>query len=56
MYPGIDGLAGVPRIFEYSGEGGEKPAAGQSLRHLTTETLVGGVVWLEYRLEMSPSS
>jgi 5-amino-6-(5-phosphoribosylamino)uracil reductase len=56
MYPGIDGLAGVPSIFEYSGQDGEKPAAGQSLRHLTTETLEGGMVWLHYRVEPSPSS
>nr|WP_256369874.1 dihydrofolate reductase family protein [Microvirga sp. KLBC 81] len=56
MYPGIDGLAGVPSIFEYSGEVREKPAAGQSLRHLTTETLEGGMVWLHYRVEARPAS
>jgi 5-amino-6-(5-phosphoribosylamino)uracil reductase len=36
IYPGIDGLAGVPSIFEYSGEDGELLAAGQPLRHLAT--------------------
>jgi riboflavin biosynthesis pyrimidine reductase len=56
MYPGIDGLAGVPSIFEYSGQPGEQPAAGQSLRHLATATLDGGLVWLHYRVEESPSS
>jgi riboflavin biosynthesis pyrimidine reductase len=56
MYPGIDGLAGVPSIFEYSGADGEMPAAGRSLRHLATETLEGGMVWLHYRIEKSPSS
>jgi riboflavin biosynthesis pyrimidine reductase len=55
MYPGIDGLAGVPSIFEYSGEDGEQPAAGRSLRHLATETLGGGMVWLHYRVEESPA-
>jgi riboflavin biosynthesis pyrimidine reductase len=55
MYPGIDGLAGVPSIFEYSGGDGERPAAGRSLRHLATETLDGGMVWLHYRVEESPA-
>lgn len=41
VYPGIDGLAGVPTIFEYTGSVDEQPAAGQSLRHLSTETLKG---------------
>jgi len=51
VYPGIDGLAGVPSIFEYLGESHEKPASGKALRHLATETLAGGVVWLHYRVE-----
>lgn len=55
MYPGIDGLASVPSIFEYAGEDGEKPG-GQSLRHLATETLEGGMVWFHYRVERHPSS
>jgi riboflavin biosynthesis pyrimidine reductase len=56
VYPGIDGLAGVPSIFEYAGAAGEKPAAGRSLRHLATETLEGGIVWLHYRVEDAPAS
>ena len=56
MYPGIDGLAGVPSIFEYSGQPDERPASGRSLRHLATETLEGGMVWLHYRVQTSPSS
>jgi riboflavin biosynthesis pyrimidine reductase len=56
MYPGIDGLAGVPSIFEYSGLPDEQPASGQSLRHLATETLEGGMVWLQYRIEESHAS
>ena len=53
IYPGIDGLAGVPSIFEYVGKPDEKPAEGQSLRHLATETLDGGTVWLRYAVEKS---
>jgi hypothetical protein len=51
VYPGIDGLTGVPTIFEHAGTEDEQPATGQSLRHLTTETLEGGMVWLRYRIE-----
>ena len=51
IYPGIDGLAGVPSIFEYVGKPDEKPAEGQSLRHLATETLDGGTVWIRYAVE-----
>jgi 5-amino-6-(5-phosphoribosylamino)uracil reductase len=53
IYPGIDGLASVPSIFEYVGEPNEKPAEGQSLRHMATETLEGGTVWLRYAVESS---
>jgi riboflavin biosynthesis pyrimidine reductase len=53
IYPGIDGLAGVPSIFEYVGAPDEKPADGQSLRHLATETLDGGTVWIRYAVEKS---
>ena len=51
IYPGVDGLAGVPSIFEYRGKPDEKPAEGQSLRHLATETLEGGTVWIRYAVE-----
>ncbi len=53
VYPAVDGLAGIPSIIEYAGEPDERPAAGQSLRHLTTETLEGGSVWIHYRVEKS---
>jgi 5-amino-6-(5-phosphoribosylamino)uracil reductase len=56
VYPGIDGLASVPSIFEYVGGVDERPAAGRSLRHIATETLDGGMVWLRYRVEDSPAS
>jgi 5-amino-6-(5-phosphoribosylamino)uracil reductase len=51
VYPGIDGLAGIPTIFDFVGGEEEQPAAGQSLRHISTETLEGGMVWLRYRVE-----
>lgn len=51
IYPGIDGLAGIPTSFEYPGQPGELPAAGQALRHLETQILEGGVVWSRYRSE-----
>lgn len=53
VYPAIDGLAGIPSIIEYPGKPGDLPAAGQSLRHLTTETLEGGMVWIHYRVEQT---
>lgn len=54
IYPGIDGLAGVASVFEYIGRPDEKPADGRALRHLATETLEGGMVWLRYRFEDAP--
>lgn len=51
IYPGIDGLSGVSSIVEYIGKPDELPGAGQSLQHVHTETLEGGVVWLRYRFE-----
>jgi riboflavin biosynthesis pyrimidine reductase len=56
VYPGIDGLAGVPSIFEFIGGEDEQPASGQSLRHISTETLEGGMVWLRYQVERKVSS
>jgi 5-amino-6-(5-phosphoribosylamino)uracil reductase len=49
--PAIDGLSGVPSIFDYVGEANERPADGWSLRHFATETLEGGYVWLRYAVE-----
>lgn len=51
IYPGIDGLAGIPSIFEHVGDKDERPGAGQSLRHVSTETLDAGMVWLRYNVE-----
>lgn len=53
IYPGIDGLAGVPSIFEYVGQNGERPAKGCALRLLTSEILEGGMVWLHHRVEQA---
>jgi 5-amino-6-(5-phosphoribosylamino)uracil reductase len=51
VYPGIDGLSGMPSIFEYRGEASTRPAQGQVLRHLATRTLDGGMVWIRYAME-----
>lgn len=49
IYPGIDGLASAPSIFEYLGGPDAHPAEGQSLELLSVEILGHGVVWLRYR-------
>lgn len=49
IYPGIDGLSGVPSVFEALGTGGERPAAGQSLELLHADRLECGVVRLHYK-------
>ncbi|WP_267354094.1 MULTISPECIES: RibD family protein [unclassified Methylobacterium] len=54
IQPAVDGLAGVASIFDHRGEPDERPAAGLALRHLHTETLEGGTVWLRYRVEDAP--
>ena len=46
IYPGIDGQASTPSIFEYIGAADERPAAGQSLELLSSETASNGIVWL----------
>lgn len=56
IYPGIDGLAGMPSIFEYIGKDTDAPAAGQSLVHKATKTLLGGVVWLRYDVRPTPAT
>jgi riboflavin biosynthesis pyrimidine reductase len=54
IQPAVDGLAGVKSIFGYEGALGERPGARRALRHLQTETLEGGVVWLRYEVEDAP--
>lgn len=48
VYPGIDGLSGVPSIFEYVGGKTDHPTAGQSLQLLSAERREHGVIWLRY--------
>lgn len=48
VYPGIDGLAGIPSIFEYAGGVTDFPAKGQNLKLLSVEKRKYGVVWLRY--------
>lgn len=48
--PAIDGLAGVPAIFEHTGPPGSRPAEGQRLRLHSCETLEGGVIWLRHQV------
>ncbi|MCE7029581.1 RibD family protein [Jiella avicenniae] len=48
--PAIDGLAGVPSIFDHNGEPDSRPTDGQHLRLLACETLEGGVVWLRHEI------
>lgn len=55
IYPGIDGLAGIPGVFEYFSDNGERPAKDQSLELLSMKMLQYGVAWLRYRIHPSPS-
>lgn len=48
IYPGIDGLCGVPSIFSAQGEPTSLPAQGQRLELLETQTEANGMVWLHY--------
>ena len=49
IYPGIDGLSGVPSIFEYVGDATDHPAGGLSLQLLSAEQREHGVMWLRYK-------
>lgn len=49
MYPGIDGLSGVPSIFEYVGYATEYPAKGQRLQLLYALQREHGVLWMRYK-------
>lgn len=54
VYPGIDGLSGVPSTFDYHPAEGEpsdiQPALGQTLELLSAEAMAEGCVWLRYRV------
>ena len=49
VYPGIDGSAASPSIFEYLGAPNCRPAVGQALELLGVERRAHGVVWMRYR-------
>lgn len=49
VYPGIDGLSGVPSIFEYMGGMTEYPAKGQRLQLLAVSEREHGVMWMRYK-------
>ena len=49
VYPGIDGLSGVPSIFEYTGGITEYPAQGQRLQLLSASQREHGVMWIQYK-------
>ena len=49
VYPGIDGLSGVPSIFEYVGGKRSNPADRQSLQLLSASRRGHGVMWVRYR-------
>lgn len=48
VYPGIDGLAGVPSVFEYIGDETDYPGEGQRLQLLSIEQREHGIVWIRY--------
>lgn len=49
VYPSIDGLSGMPSIFEYKGQSGENPSEGQSLEFISSKQIEDGIVWLQYK-------
>lgn len=49
IYPGIDGLSGIPSIFEYVGSASDLPAQGQCLRLLSASQREYGVMWMRYK-------
>lgn len=54
IYPGIDGLSGIPSIVDYPGAEDERPAKDIVLRHIATENLDHGMVWVRYDVERAP--
>lgn len=51
IYPGIDGLSGIPSIFEYIGGATEHPAQGQRLQLISALECEHGVMWLRYKFQ-----
>lgn len=54
LYPGIDGKAGIPSIFEYIGNA-NSPAQGQSLELESVDKCSHGIVWLRYKIHKNQS-
>ena len=51
IYPGIDGNMASPSIFEYLGAADDRPADGQALELLSSQTKAHGIVWLRNKLQ-----
>lgn len=51
LYPGVDGHAGSPTIFDANVKPSDPVLTSTSLRHLSTETLDHGFVWLRYSVD-----
>ncbi|GCB33844.1 dihydrofolate reductase family protein [Bacteroides faecalis] len=49
IYPGIDGLSGVPSVFEYVGGTTEHPAQGLCLQLISVSEREHGVMWMRYK-------
>lgn len=49
IYPGIDGLSGIPSIFEYKGSPGEMLSEKVSMELFSTKQVENGIVWLQYK-------
>jgi riboflavin biosynthesis pyrimidine reductase len=49
IYPGIDGVSGMPSVIEYKGKENEVPAKDQSLELKSVTRLRDGIIWLRYQ-------
>lgn len=49
LYPGVDGMAGTPSIFDYHGQPEDRPAEGQAMELASVNQLANGLLWLRYR-------
>lgn len=50
IYPGIDGLAGSPAVFDFFEKEDRRFLKDQSLELASCQSLDNGVVWLNYRI------
>lgn len=50
IYPGIDGLAGTPALFDYPDENEKGILKKQSLKLLSCKVLDNDVIWIKYKL------